>query len=189
MILLRLYLSFFKIGLLSVGGGLATLPFLYELSSTSGWFTSAQLADMVAISESTPGAMGVNMATYAGFTTSGVLGAIVATLGLVTPSILIILLIVKYVGDFKSNKHVQAIFRGVRPVSMGLISMAGITMFKMSILDIPTFSTTGQLLDLFQMKAIVLAVVLSLLLWKKKLHPIAIVAIAGVCGVVFSMGV
>ena len=93
MIYLRLFFEFCKVGLFSVGGGLATIPFLTDLGERTGWFTSAQLADMIAVSESTPGPMGVNMATYVGFTSGGVLGGIVATLGLIFPSLVIILII------------------------------------------------------------------------------------------------
>ena len=189
MILLRLYLEFFKIGLLSVGGGLATLPFLYDLSDSSGWYTHSQLADMVAISESTPGAMGVNMSTYVGYTTNGIMGSIVATLGLITPSIIIILLIIKCIGNFKDNRQVQSVFRGLRPVSMGLIAMAGIVMFKMAMLNVPNFSSSGNIMDLFQLKSIILGVILGVILWKKKTHPVAIIALSGLCGVVFKMGI
>ena len=93
MLYLRLFWEFFKTGLFAVGGGMATLPFLYSMSDATGWFTHAQLADMIAVSESTPGPIGVNMATYVGFSTAGVPGAVVATLGLITPSVIIILII------------------------------------------------------------------------------------------------
>ena len=92
MIYLRLFYEFFKTGLFAIGGGLATLPFLSDMADRTGWFTHAQLADMLAVSESTPGPIGVNMATYVGFTTGGVGGALVATLGLVAPSIIVILI-------------------------------------------------------------------------------------------------
>ena len=93
MIYLRLFLEFFKAGLFAVGGGLATLPFLSNMATSTGWFTHSQLADMVAVSESTPGPLGVNMATYVGYTVKGVPGAVIATLGLITPSVIIILII------------------------------------------------------------------------------------------------
>ena len=89
-LLIQLFLEFFKIGLFAVGGGLATIPFLHQLAEKYTWFTVETLVDMIAISESTPGAMGVNMATYTGFTTAGIPGSLVATLGLVLPSIVII---------------------------------------------------------------------------------------------------
>ena len=95
MIYLSLFWEFFKTGLFATGGGMATLPFLYRMSETKGWFTAAQLADMVAVSESTPGPIGVNMATYVGFTTAGIPGSLIATIGLVTPSIIVILIIAR----------------------------------------------------------------------------------------------
>ena len=101
MTLLRLMFEFFKTGLFAVGGGLATLPFLYEISDKTGWFSHADIADMIAISESTPGAIGINMSTYAGFKTAGVPGGILATLSLAAPSLIIILIIAKFLGACK----------------------------------------------------------------------------------------
>ena len=101
MIFLRLFIEFFRAGLFAVGGGLATLPFLYDISTRTGWFTHAQLADMVAVSESTPGPIGVNMATYVGFTTAGLPGAVIATLGLITPSVIVILLVAQILDKFQ----------------------------------------------------------------------------------------
>ena len=110
MLYLRLFWEFFKTGLFAVGGGMATLPFLYSMSDTTGWFTHAQLADMIAVSESTPGPIGVNMATYVGFTAAGIPGAVIATLGLITPSIIIILIIARVLAAFRQNKYVDAAF-------------------------------------------------------------------------------
>ena len=110
MLYLRLYFEFFKTGLFSVGGGMATLPFLYAMSDKTGWFTHELLADMVAVSESTPGPIGVNMATYVGFASAGVLGSIVATLGLISPSIIIILIIAGFLQKFRQSKAVDAVF-------------------------------------------------------------------------------
>ena len=119
MMLLRLFREFFQTGLFAVGGGLATLPFLSRMADTTGWFTHSQLADMVAVSESTPGPIGVNMATYVGFLTAGVPGAIAATLGLVMPSILIILLIAAFLRSFRENRLVEGAPLPVRgPVLM-----------------------------------------------------------------------
>ena len=96
MIYLQLFYEFFKTGLFAIGGGLATLPFLSDMAERTEWFTQAQLADMLAVSESTPGPVGVNMATYVGFETAGIPGAIIATLGLVAPSIIVILIIASF---------------------------------------------------------------------------------------------
>ncbi len=104
MIYFQLFFEFFKTGLFAVGGGMATLPFLYDMAEKTEWFTSGQLADMIAVSESTPGPIGVNMATYVGFTTAGIGGAIIATIGLITPSIIIIIIISYFLKSFRENK-------------------------------------------------------------------------------------
>ena len=126
MIYLKLFYEFFKTGLFAVGGGLATLPFLSDMADRTGWFTQAQLADMLAVSESTPGPVGVNMATYVGFETAGVLGAVVATLGLVTPSVIVILIVASFLKAFRSNRFVDAAFYGLRPASTAMVASAGI---------------------------------------------------------------
>ena len=120
-----LIFEFFKIGLFSVGGGLATLPFLYRLADKYPWFSVDQIPDMIAISESTPGPLGVNMATYTGFQHSGVLGSICATVGLIFPSVVIIIIVSRMLDKFRSNKYVNYAFYGLRPAVMGLIGAAG----------------------------------------------------------------
>ena len=163
MLLLRLFWEFFKTGLFAVGGGMATLPFLYNISDSTGWFTHAQLADMIAVSESTPGPIGVNMATYVGFTTAGIPGAVIATVGLVTPSVIIILLIARVLAAFRQNKYVDAAFYGLRPCSVGLIAAAGLMVVKIALFDFDLFYQTGRLLDVFNLKALILAAVLLIL--------------------------
>lgn len=189
-LLLRLFWEFFKTGLFAVGGGMATLPFLYSMSESTGWFTSAQLADMIAVSESTPGPIGVNMATYVGFTTAGIPGSVVATVGLVTPSVIIILLIARVLAAFRQNKYVDAAFYGLRPCSVGLIAAAGLLVVKIALFDFDLFHQTGSLMDLFRIKAILLAAVLLFLTrcvkQLKKLHPVVFILGAAVIGVLFS---
>ena len=126
MMLLCLFWEFFKIGLFAVGGGMATIPFLYDLSDRTGWFTYTQLADMIAISESTPGPIGVNMATYVGYEMSGVLGSISTTLGFVAPSIIIIVIVSIFLQKFRNNRYVESAFYGLRPASSGLIASAAL---------------------------------------------------------------
>ena len=192
MILLRLYWEFFKTGLFAIGGGMATLPFLQEMSATTGWFTAGQLADMVAVSESTPGPIGVNMATYVGFTTAGIGGAVVATLGLVTPSIVIILIIAALLQNFRNNRYVDAAFYGLRPASSGLIMAALLSLVAIALLHVDLFRETGSLLDLIDLKSLILAAVLLVLTrWvkpTKKLHPIVFILASAVAGAVFSFG-
>ena len=190
MLYLQLFYEFFKVGLFAIGGGLATYPFLHELGPRTGWFTVEQLADMLAVSESTPGPIGVNMATYVGFTTGGIPGAVIATLGLVAPSIIIILIIARMLRAFRENRLVDAAFSGLRPASTGLIAAAGIGVVELALLNTGLWQQTGRLLDLFQWKAIVLAAVLLVLTrwvkWTKKLHPIVFIALSAAAGIVFS---
>lgn len=190
MIYLRLFIEFFKTGLFAVGGGMATLPFLYAMSDSTGWFTHAQLADMIAVSESTPGPIGVNMATYVGFLTGGIPGAIVATVGLVTPSVIIILLIAKTLQAFRSNKYVDAAFYGLRPCSIGLIAAAGLLVVKVALLNTELYSASGAIADLFNIKGIVLAAVLVLLTRyfkpTKGRHPVLFIALSALAGALFS---
>ena len=187
---LRLFWEFFKTGLFAVGGGMATLPFLYSMSDTTGWFSHAQLADMIAVSESTPGPIGVNMATYVGFTAAGIPGAVIATLGLITPSIIIILIIARVLAAFRQNKYVDAAFYGLRPCSVGLIAAAGLLVVKIALFDFDLFKQTGVLTDLFNWKAILLAAVLVVLTRYvkplKKLHPVFFILGSAAIGALFA---
>lgn len=183
MILLKLWWEFFKIGMFSVGGGMATLPFLYDMSDRTGWFTYNQIADMLAVSESTPGPIGINMATYTGFTTAGFWGSLAATLGIITPGIIIVLLIVAVLEKFRKNKYVEAAFYGLRPASTGLIAAAGILVVEIALLNMDA----AKFLDYFNFKAIILAAALLVLTrWvkpTKKLHPIVFIAFSALVGV------
>ena len=192
MILLRLFWEFFKTGLFSVGGGLATLPFIYDISDKTGWFTHGQIADMIAVAESTPGPIGINMATYVGFTTAGVAGSLCATLGIITPPITIILIIAKFLQRFRESTLVDQAFYGLRPASAALIAAAGFSVVKIALLDLAAFAQTHALPDLFQWKGVALAVVIWLLTnvvkQTKKLHPLAFIALSAVAGIVFRFG-
>ena len=187
---LRLFWEFFKTGLFAVGGGMATLPFMYDISDKTGWFTHSMLADMVAVSESTPGPIGVNMATYVGFVTGGVPGAIVATVGLVTPSVIVILLIARVLKAFRENQYVDACFYGLRPCSVGLIAAAGVLVVKLALFNTELYASTGALPDLLNFKALVLAAVLLAATRRikklKGLHPIVFILASAVIGIVFS---
>ena len=190
MLYLRLFWEFFKTGLFAVGGGMATLPFLYSMSDTTGWFSHAQLADMIAVSESTPGPIGVNMATYVGFTAAGVPGAVVATLGLITPSVIIILIIARVLAAFRQNKYVDAAFYGLRPCSVGLIAAAGLLVVKISLFNAELYQQTGVLMNVFNWKAILLAAVLIVLTRYvkplKKLHPVFFILGSAAVGALFA---
>lgn len=190
MIELLLFWEFLKIGLFSVGGGMATLPFLYDLSDSTGWFTHAQLADMLAVSESTPGPVGINMATYVGYTVGGFGGALLATLGVILPGTVIVLIIASMLDKFRDNKYVDAAFYGLRPASTGLIAAAGVSVVSIALLNTSLYAATGNLLDLISVKAVILAAVLwvltNLVKPTKKLHPVVFIAVSAVVGIVFS---
>ena len=186
MILLRLFFEFFKTGLFSVGGGMATVPFLQHMGEATGWFTNQDLTTMIAVSESTPGPLGVNMATYVGFETAGIPGALVATLGVITPGIIIILIIASFLGKFRDNRHVAAVFDGLRPASIALIVSAGISVassvyFTASALSPDSFPAVKWPSVLLTAVAFVLMQFTPL----KKLHPICFIAAAAVVGVIF----
>ena len=189
MIYLQLFFEFFKAGLFAIGGGMATLPFLYDISDKTGWYTYAQLTDMIAISESTPGPIGVNMATYVGFTTGGIPGAVIATLGLITPSIIVILIIAGFLKAFKDNPKVQAAFYGLRPASTGLIAAAGLSVAALVFYHSDIFAQTGNLLQAVNLKGLLLMAALYYFTNKckqtKGLHPVAFIAASAVIGIVF----
>nr|MCR4935345.1 chromate transporter [Oscillospiraceae bacterium] len=156
MILLSLYWEFFKTGLFAVGGGMATIPFLQEMGLRTGWFSPAALADMLAVSESTPGPIGINMATYVGYTVGGVPGGLVATLGEITPSVLIVLLIAAALRAFRNSRTVERAFYGMRPASLGLIAAAGLGVMRLCLLDEEAFAASGQISDLLPWKGLLL---------------------------------
>ena len=185
MIYLQLFYEFFKTGLFAIGGGMATLPFLYDMAGRTGWFTAAQIADMLAVSESTPGPIGVNMATYVGFASAGPLGALVATLGLVTPSIIVILIVAAFLKSFRDNRYVNAAFYGLRPASTAMVASAGITVVLSALLH----EGAAGLAAVDWKAAALAAVLLVLTRWvkpTKKLHPIVFILASAVVGVVFA---
>ena len=189
MMYLRLFFEFFKTGLFSVGGGMATIPFLSRMAEATGWFTQAQLADMVAVSESTPGPIGVNMASYVGYTVAGIPGVIVATAGLVTPCVIVILIIARFLQKFRNSPLVDKVFYGLRPASAALIAVAGWSVVCMALVNTAAYELTGNVADFLNWKGLVLALVvwLGTNLWKKgkKLHPVAWIALSAVVGIVF----
>ena len=184
MIFLRLFYEFFKTGLFSVGGGLATLPFLYEMSGNTGWFSTADIADMIAVSESTPGPIGINMSTYAGFTTAGVLGGVVASLGLAAPSVIIILIIAKFLEKFRNNRFVEGAFYGLRPASIAMITAAGLNVARVALVNMDALAA-GNYGEFFLWKAILLGVAIFIGQRKLKWSPVIFIAIAAVVGIVF----
>ena len=183
MIYLQLFWEFFKTGLFAVGGGLATIPFLYDMAARYDWFTAEELANMLAVSESTPGPIGVNMATFAGMNAAGILGGVVATLALVLPAFLIMLLIAGAMERFRENRTVNCVMKVLRPVSVGLIAAATLTVLRVAYIQ-----DGANLLARIKWPALALgAVILAVSLKWKKLHPVVLIAIGAAGGIVLGL--
>ena len=194
---LRLYWEFFKTGLFAVGGGMATLPFLKDIVQSTGWYTYTDLMNMLAVSESTPGPIGINMATYVGFTVGGIPGAVIATLGEVTPSIIVILIVAMMLKKFRDNRYVNMAFYGLRPASTGLIGAACVTVVLEVMTGIKVLAADGALMNTFRLAGEslikwpgVLLGALRIVLTNfirpvKNWHPIVFIAFSAVVGIVF----
>lgn len=181
---LTLFFEFFRIGLFALGGGLATLPFLQELITKYHWYTEADLMNMIAIGESTPGPIGVNMATYVGFHVTGnVFGAITTTLGLVAPSVIIICIIARALKAFSNNRYVKSAFYGLRPAVSAMIACSGLSVF------ITTMFSNGEIvLDQLNWISLGLFVVIfAVSSIYKKLHPILLICLCGVLGILLQL--
>jgi len=183
MIYLLLFFEFFKIGLFTVGGGLAAIPLLYELAERSGWFTAAQLTYMIAISESSPGPIAVNMATFAGFHTAGVLGGAVATLGSILPGAVIVVLVSGALEKFRGNRYVQAGFKGVRPAVAALVSVALVTVARISLLRWDLFVQSADWGVLIDYRAVVLFCLALFGMLKFRRHPVFYIVLGTVVGI------
>lgn len=184
-VILQLFWEYLLVGLFTFGGGMATIPFLQDMGERTAWFTQAQLADMIAVSESTPGPIGVNMATYVGFNVAGIPGAVVATLGFVLPGFLVVLALAYFISRYSASKALDRVFYGLRPVSAALIAAALVAVAKITLLRL---DAAGAVIGLSWP-----AIGLALLVWvlsnfvkpTKKLHPAAFLGFCAVMGVVF----
>lgn len=172
MIYVLLFWEFFKIGLTAIGGGMVTIPFLLDLADKYDWYTKSELMDMIAISESTPGPIGVNMATYAGYNTAGIWGGIVATLGLVLPSLVVIILIAKYLFAKEEGGFLRQALFGIRPAVLALILFAGWELARLSLIN---------------WQSVLIAIVSFGLIRWLKWHPIVYICLAAVIGIVFEL--
>ena len=198
MILWKLFWEFFKTGLFAVGGGMATVPFLQDISAKTGWFTATDLANMIAVSESTPGPIGVNMATYVGYTVGsqqlggtgmGIVSAVVATMGLICPSIVVILIVAYFLKRFRDSKLVDSVLYGLRPASVALISAAGVEIVLFAVLRVESIWKIAD--AALSWKSVVLALAVfagtNLIPRLKKIHPIWFIAASAVAGVLLHM--
>ncbi|WP_058486782.1 chromate transporter [Defluviitalea phaphyphila] len=184
MMYLLLFVEFFKIGLFSIGGGLATFPFLQDLAQRYDWMTAHDLLDMIAISESTPGPIGINTATFVGYQCGGILGGIIATLGIISPSIIIIVLVAHYYMKFSEQTIVRSTLDGIRPAVVGLIGAAGFEVAKVSLLNINKFLQSNNFFELFNFKSILLFIIMLYLIFKYKKHPILYIIASGIIGII-----
>ncbi len=180
----ELFYEFFQIGLFAVGGGPATIPFLMDLPNRHDWYKVSDVANMLAVSESTPGPIGINMSTYAGYNAAGFPGGIVATLSLVLPSLIVIILVAKILDKFSKNPYVNACFGMVRPAVTGLIATAVWGIFRTALFT----DEAGN----FQFPIILFIVCIGyylLMNWKplKKLHPAFWILCGAVMGIVFKL--
>ena len=180
----QVFFEFFKIGLFAIGGGPATIPFLMELSEKTGWYTMEELTNMIAISESTPGPVGLNMATYVGFKTLGPFGGLISTIGLTFPSVVVIILIAKFLNNFKENPYVKNAFWGIRPAVTALILSAVIGICKVSL-----FTVSDGGMEPLAGSIVICVIAFCLLQIKKlkKLHPAVWILGAAVLGVIFRL--
>ena len=183
-VFLDLFIEFFQIGLFAIGGGPATIPFLIDIPKRHDWYQVSDVANMLAVSESTPGPIGINMATYVGYKVGGVFGGIVATLSEIAPAIIIIILIIGILDKFKENVYVKSAFEGIRPTVFGLIISAFIGIFTSSVIFIDKFNQTGVIGDLLDIRYIGIFLIVFLCNIKWKIHPIFYVLLSAILGII-----
>lgn len=189
-IYLQLFLNFLKIGVVSFGGGYGMIPLIQDVVVSNGWLTQAEILNFIAVSESTPGPIAINMATFVGSSQGGILGALIATLGIVLPSFLIILLIATIAGNLMKYAGVKATLGGIRPAIVGMIFATFVTMFISNIFGIKTVQSTLA----FDWKALVIFAVVAIialtykLLRKKSISPILLIIVSGGLGCLMYCG-
>lgn len=169
MILLNLCIEFFKIGLFSFGGGYATIPFLYHISQIYGWYSLEELTHMIAVASITPGPVGINVATYAGLKSAGILGSVIATTSEMLPSFFLVIIVSKLLKKFSDNFYVKSLIMTLKPISCALLTAVAIGLLRPEIHDI---------------KAMILLATLLLISWKSKKDPLFYILIASLAGVI-----
>jgi len=188
--LLLLYLEFFHMGLFSVGGGFATLPFLFLMANDrfvfvqrTGWLNTETLGNFIAIAQCAPGAIGVNIAVQAGFQYGGIAGGVIATLGLVSPAIIIITLLSKMMQSIRDNRISMSVFSGLRPAAAGLLSAAGFGVWKLALYD----AGGTAWFEIIRWRESLVVVALFLLLTKFGGHPVIYIALGALAGVLLGL--
>ncbi len=186
MIYLNLFITFFKIGLFTIGGGYAMIPLIQQEVIDNGWLNMTQLIDFLAVAESTPGPFAVNIATFVGMETGGLLGAVTTTTAVVLPSLIIIIAIAKLFAGFQKNKWVQGALYGIRPVIVGLIASAALTLMSKSLL-VPGVHITNvaNFIEALYIREIVIFLTCAFIYFKYQLHPIKLVFLSAALGIFF----
>ncbi len=185
MIYFQLFYEFCKVAIFTFGGGMASIPFLEDMAVETGWFTLAQLTDFIAISESTPGPIAVNIATYAGYNTAGYLGGVCATMGLVFPAIIMMTIVAKFITAFRGNKYIDRAFYGLRPCVLALIMSALLGIAKVTLLyEGVTLAALFTGINWRSVDIFVLVAVLQNVKQFKKLHPVVFLGLSAVLGIV-----
>ena len=190
--IIDLFFTFAKIGVFTFGGGYAMISLIENACvDNKKWITHDEMMNIIVIAESTPGPIGVNMATYVGYTVAGVPGAVVSTLGIISPCIVIILIISAFLNAFRSSPTVDRIFYGIRPASTALIASAGIGVMRLCLVDEAALAAGGGILSAFHLPQIRLMgliwILTNLVKPLKKLHPMVFIALSAAAGILFSM--
>ena len=187
--LLLLFAAFFKIGLFAIGGGLATLPFLFELAdnksgiNAGGWLTREIIGNMLAVAQSLPGAIGANLSAYTGLRYAHIPGAYMAALGLIAPSIIIIVIVARTLQSFRENEVVKSLFAGFRPAAAGLLSAAAFGAISLALLN----AAAPAWYQLIRWKETIIFALIFFLIFKFKKHPIIYIIAAGTLGVILKL--
>ena len=184
MILLHIYFEFFKIGLLAAGGGIAMVPFLYQLSIKTAWFSAVDIIDIFAISGIAPGPLGVNMTTFAGYHAAGPWGAVAAVLGLATPSVILMILIANILKKFMDNKYAKNAFKGMFAAVCALISVAIYKIITDTLFDLRAFEAGASFAGSLHVKAIIFFAILLFAIRRFKAHPFLYICISAAVGLV-----
>lgn len=194
MIFLRLFYEFAKVGLFTFGGGMATLPLLTDLGARTGWFSQSFVTEMIAISESTPGPIGINMATYVGYNIGktnmgafgGILGGVIASIGVALPCIIISLIVARCLAKFSKSSIVKNIFYGIRPVVLSLIAVAAWSLICTVFVNQNLFSEGASFFEIISFTKVIYFAIILFAILKFKKHPIIYIAASALIGIIFA---
>ncbi|WP_105618280.1 chromate transporter [Vallitalea okinawensis] len=184
--LVILFTNFFYIGAFSFGGGNAMIPFIEDVVRSNGWMTSGQFADMIAISQITPGPIAINMATYVGFNVAGPIGSVVATLAVSCPAFILILIIMRFILEkFNNSFYVKAVFIGLRPAVVGLIAVAVLNVATIALYNKEIYNQTSSVVQSINYLGVFITIASFIAMYKWRIHPIKCILVAGIFGALF----